>query len=1061
MKRLITLAAFALILAASASAASPKQEAWKDPAVFGIGRLPMAATFTTDQQQTLTLNGVWKFKLNDSPSARLKGFEAVGYDDASWGTIPVPGMFELNGYGDPQYVNIGYGWRGHYKNNPPIVPEEHNYVGQYRRTFEVAPDWIGRQICLCIGSATSNVRVWVNGKEVGYSQDSKLECRFDITGYVKAGENVIALEIFRWCDGTYLEDQDFWRFTGIARGVYVYTRETRRIEDVHVNADMSGKMTVTAEYTPGITSAEYAVIDSEGHTVASFSAAVSKKGGVSERGNLISKTEASVDSPALWSAEDPNLYTLRVTARDKSGAVMESASIPFGFRTVRIEGAQLLVNGKPILIKGADRHELDPYKGYAVSESDMIRDILVMKRLNINAVRTCHYPDDPRWLALCDKYGLYVTAEGNIESHGMGYGETTLAKDPQYKAAHLSRDQRMVQRDFNHPSIIVWSLGNESGNGPNFEACYTWVKEYDPSRPCQYERAESSWNTDIMCPMYMTPDDCVKYLESNPSKPLIQCEYAHAMGNSMGGFKDYWDLIRKYPSYQGGYIWDFQDQAIEWRSDKGGTDHIFAFGGDFNDYDASDGSFNCNGVIAADRTYHPHSYEVRYQHRSIHTSLAAMDPEVKASVFNENFFIDLSRYRMEWDVEVQGVKTLSGAVNDLRVSPQTVNVIGLGFSRSDIEASASDDVYLNVRYVLKRKDGVLDAGSEVAYDQIPLQVAPVSPFKGGSAAVAAAPEVSEDASSVILSGSFSYCGTASDKVSAWSAVFSKADGALHSYKVDGAEMLGEPLLPSFWRAPIENDMGARIHKALDVWRCPEFKVTGFESSTDGGCCTIRVEYAPIADAARVVMTYRVYADGTVEGCESMRDAGGLSKMPVLFRYGMKMSMPGRYSELSFYGRGPWENYVDRNSGAVVGLWKQTVNEQYHYGYVRVQDSGTKTDLKWLRVTDRNGTGLEITSDVLFSASALPFSQKDMDCTINDPNPRPNSSNVQVGAPIHSLELKALAHENDRANGTTFVNFDLAEMGVGCINSWGAWPLEKYQIKAEERDFNFVIRPVNN
>ena len=589
MKRLL----FALALVATLPAAAGKTAPWEDPAVSGINRLPMAATFETLQQMTLPLDGVWDFR----------------FEDRDWSTILVPGMWELQGYGDPVYLNHGYAWRGHYENNPPFPAREHNYKGTYRRTFTLPENWTGKQICLCIGSVTSNVLVRVNGKEAGYSEDSKLEARFDLTKYLREGENTLELDVHRWCDGTYLEDQDFWRFTGIARGVYLYTREQRRIEDVHIVAGMDGVATVQVEVSPGIEKVDLSLVNAScpaGNVPAevTFSARRRK----TERGNRLMEARMVVENPRLWSAEEPNLYNLVVEASDKKG-VCETTVIPFGFRTVQIRDARLLVNGKPVLIKGVNRHEISPTGGYVVSLEEMLEDIRIMKRLNINTVRTCHYPNDPRWPALCDEYGLYVIDEGNIESHGMGYKpEQTLANRADYLQAHLERDRRLVLRDFNHPSVIVWSLGNEAGDGSNFEACYQMVKEMDPSRPVQYERAEMKAHTDIICPMYWKPSRCVEYLENAPERPLIQCEYAHAMGNSMGNFKEYWDLTRKYPAYQGGCIWDFADQALRWPSRVEGTDHIFAFGGDFNDYDPSDGSFNCNGVIAADRTWHPHAY---------------------------------------------------------------------------------------------------------------------------------------------------------------------------------------------------------------------------------------------------------------------------------------------------------------------------------------------------------------------------------------------------------------------------------------------------------------------
>ena len=1047
----IILAALAAVLPGKAQKKA-KMEPWQDPNVFEENRMPMRATFTTDQQESLSLNGIWKFNWNETIEGRTKGFEAVGYDDSSWKTMPVPGMWELNGFGDPLYVNVGYAWRGHYDNNPPYPPTERNYVGQYRRTFEVDPSWIGKQICLCIGSATSNVRVWVNGKMVGYSEDSKLEARFDITRFVVRGKNEIALEIFRWCDGTYLEDQDFWRFSGIARGVYAYTREKERIEDVNIAAGMDGNFTIKSEVTKGISKLEYQILDKNGKCVASGETAPKK---------LKAVANGSVSSPALWSAETPNLYTLKVNAFSKAGLV-ESTSIDFGFRTVEIKNAQLLVNGKPILIKGVDRHELNENKGYVLSEADMLRDIRVMKELNINAVRTSHYPNDPLWYSLCDKFGLYVVDEGNIESHGMGYGEATLAKREDFKAAHLVRDRRMVLRDINHPSVIVWSLGNEAGNGPNFMASYDWIKAYDPTRPVQYERADDDYNTDIICPMYRSPEWCVKYCESNPAKPLIQCEYAHAMGNSMGNFKEYWDIIRKYPNYQGGFIWDFEDQAIIWPSKVPGNDHIFAFGGDFNGYDASDGSFNCNGVIAADRSYHPHSYEVRYQYRNILSTLASPvilseAKDLKIKVLNENFFKDLSQYRLLWTAAVEGEPVATGVVENIKAAPGQTATVSVGLP--SIKAPGKD-VFLNLSYVLKEKDGLLPAGYEVAYDQLTLQEGSGVAFEPGSAAVPGV-SVKADKDGYAFSGEFSFAGVGSDRAAEWKAAFDPKTGFLTSYKVNGKEMLSEPLTPEFSRALVENDMGARLHNHMGLWRYLKLTLDKMDVSKSGDGWLVNAAYKPVKDTVAIRLTYLIRPDGSIEGHEIMEDTPGLESMPDLFRFGMKMTMPGRFSTIDFYGKGPWENYADRNSSAMVGRYTQSVNDQYHYGYVRTQESGTHTGMRWFRVVDSNGDGFEISAPKTFSASALPFPINVLDCMENGTPDRENKTNTQVGEPRHSLDLKALAHENDRENGQTYVNFDLVQMGVGGINSWGTWPLEQYRIHAAPRDFHFVLRPVKN
>ena len=1054
------LSTLLLALAAlPAAGAAPKSDLpdWQNPYIVERNRLPMTASFQTDGQK-LILNGTWKFCWYETIDSRSKDFYGLAYDDSKWDEMPVPGLWELNGYGDPLYLNIGYAWRGHYTNNPPIPPMEHNYAGQYRRTFVLDESWKGKDIFLHIGSATSNVRVWVNGKEVGYSEDSKLEARFDITRYVKQGENLIALEIFRWCDGTYLEDQDFWRLTGLARDVYVFSREKKRLQDINVVASASGEASIYAEVTKGVTSVSFTILDPNGREVASRTVPVSSSS-KADNGNLCLKTTLSVPSVKQWSAETPWLYTLCAASFDKT-AVTERTEIQIGFRDVRIEGAQLLVNGQPVLIKGADRHELNPYKGYVVSEADMLQDILIMKQLNINAVRTCHYPNDPLWYSLCDRYGLYVLDEANIESHGMGYGPESLAKDPQFLDAHLARITRMVRRDFNHPSVIIWSLGNEAGFGDNFISGNLAVKKMDPSRPVHYERAvdyEKPNNTiysDIICPMYFGYTSCEKYLQDNPSKPLIQCEYAHAMGNSMGGFKEYWDLVRKYPAYQGGFIWDFVDQALAWPADasKHGTDHIFVYGGDFNDYDPTDDSFCCNGVIAADRSLHPHAYEVAYQYRSIHTTATASEAlSGKVRIYNENFFIDLSRYHLGWSIEVDGNPVLSGCINAPAVGPQQTVEADLGFNEADImevtgfDDLSSHDIYLNVSYTLRRTDGILPAGSEVAYDQICLNEAPAGVFCDNSGL----PEFESQGDRFVFSGNMYFEGAGNERISRWTASFDAATGSLVSYTLGGKELIEEPLLPCFNRALTENDLGAKFDKKLSLWRDAVLRASVVDVDQLEDCCRVTVVYEPIGEAAIVKMQYLVYADGVISATESLADAGKLSEAPILPRFGMTLAMPGEYSTFEFFGKGPFENYVDRNSAAMTGHYVQRVEDQYNYAYVRPQDSGMKTGLRWLRVIDDNGTGLEVSSAVKFSATALPFSLNDMDIR-------------RLGnAHAHSLELKAKSHENERTLGKTYLTFDLHHTGVGCVNSWGAWPRKEYQVLPAEYEFNFIIRPVDN
>ena len=1039
-----------VVLVGSTAFAAPKVEHlpdWQNPNVVERNRLPMSATFDAAGLK-LSLNGTWKFQWYESIQGRSLDFFNVNYDDRTWDKMPVPGMWELNGYGVPVYKNVGWAWSGQYRNNPPFPADWHNYAGQYRRTFEIGEEWSGKDVFLHIGSATSNVRVWINGKEVGYSEDSKLEARFDITSFVKQGTNLIALEIFRWCDGTYLEDQDFWRMTGLARDTYIFSREKKRIEDIKVVASASGKAELYAEVSKGVTSVSFTIVDPSGKEVASQEVPVSASNR-SERGLPCVSTVLDVDSPKLWSAETPWLYTLKVASSDMKGQT-EATSINIGFRDVCVKDGLFLLNGKPILFKGADRHEMNPYKGYVVSEEDMIKDIMIMKQLNINAVRTSHYPNDPLWYSLCDKYGIYVVDEANIESHGMGYEEHSLAHDPQFEYAHLERMKRMVQRDFNHPSIVVWSMGNEAGYGENFRKGYYMIKDMDKSRPVQYERAHGGEGTDIACPMYFDYESCERYMARKPAKPLIQCEYAHAMGNSLGGFKEYWDLIRKWEQYQGGFIWDFVDQALKWPVDpaKYGTDHVFVFGGDFNDYDPSDNSFCCNGVIAADRTLHPHAYEVAYQQRSIHTS--SDDPASgKVSVYNENFFIDLSRYMMEWDVEVDGEKVLSGSMNMPAVAPQQTETLLLGYDKAELQGIAGDlserDVYLNVRYMLRKQDGILPAGSQVAYDQICINEAALHVFADKSGV----PEFKQDGNRIVFSGTMSFDGADGERVSPWSVIFDARNGSVISYELAGKQLIDSPLVPCLGRAAIENDFGAGQQRRTALWRNADFTSDRVEIAATDSCYRVEVFYDPIGEAALISVVYEIYADGTVVGVESLKDAGKLSEQKLIPRFGMEFAMPGEFSNIEYFGLGPHENYCDRYSSALMDKYSQRVEDQYHYGYVRPQESGTKTQIKWMRVVDDNGTGFEITSDVKFSASALPFHWKEIDVEF--------IGNRQA----HSLELKPKACENNRSEGRTWVNFDLKQMGLACINSWGAWPREEHLIRPAEYTFRFALTPVNN
>ncbi|MBO4446867.1 MAG: DUF4981 domain-containing protein [Bacteroidales bacterium] len=979
---------FPLVISILATVLQP----WQDASHNEENRLPMRATVENSYQK-LSLDGEWKFRWYQSPSERSTDFFKPGTDDSDWGVMPVPGIWELNGYGDPLYVNIGYAWRGHYTNNPPFPPEDHNYVGQYRRSFVLDPAWKGRRIVLTVGSATSNIRVWVNGKPAGYSEDSKLPASFDISNLVRFNSpNLFAFEIFRWCDGTYLEDQDFWRLCGIARETFLTAEPRKRVEDISVRASMDGSYSVNT------------VLEGVKEVKLLMSGP-----GMEEREVA---ADGKIDSPALWSAETPNLYTLKALWTDEQKQ-QQWVRLNFGFREVKVENGQLLVNGAPVLIKGVNRHELSATGGYVVSHAEMERDIRIMKSLNINAVRTCHYPNDSYWFELCNRYGLYVIGEANVESHAI---RKTMASNPDYAAAHMERVSRMVKRDLNQPCIIIWSLGNEAGYGPNFTACYDWLKAFDPTRPVQYEQARKNYATDIFCPMYYGYEDCEKYCQSNPSRPLIQCEYAHAMGNSMGGFKEYWDLIRKYPNYQGGCIWDFADQALLWPCDpSSGTDHIYIFGGDMNDYDPGDTSFNCNGVVAADRSLHPHAWEVWHQYQNLWASAGSGCG--KLSVYNENFFTGTDNYILRWTVQSDGVLVREGIVPDFSIAPGCSEELDLGFSEAELDA-LEGELFLNVSFELKeRKGGLLPAGTVVAANQLPLRPASYvqRPAQLRSRSV--------------------------------SIGFDEKTGALTSYIVAGRELLKAPLLPCFGRALTENDLGAKMDKWMGGWLWPELTLVSSSPLENGGAA---MEWQ-VGSFARVSMTVALLADGSLKVSQKLHSVA--AEVPPLFRFGLEFAMPGEFSNLEFYGAGPYETYIDRKSSANIGLYRQRVEDQYHWGYARPQESGTHCDLSFIRITDDGGVGVEIASPVLFSASALPLSRADIDLSIT------GGGRSDGGDQRHSLELLSKACIGCRSLGGTYVNVDLVQMGLGCVTSWRTTPRKEYMLPAREYEFEFTIKPL--
>ena len=1002
---------------------------WRNPEINAVNRAPMHTNYfafenadaakKADKKQStnyMTLNGTWKFNWVKDADSRPTDFWKTGFNDKGWDDLQVPAVWELNGYGDPIYVNVGYAWRNQFQNNPPEVPTENNHVGSYRREIVVPASWKGKDIIAHFGSVTSNMYLWVNGRYVGYSEDSKLEAEFDLTPYLKPGQkNLIAFQVFRWCDGTYLEDQDFFRYSGVGRDCYLYARNKKRIQDIRVTPDLdaayqNGSLSINLDLK-GSGKVDLELVDTQGKQVAT---ATANKSGL---------VTMNVENPKKWSAETPYLYTLRASMQGSN----EVIPVKVGFRKIELKGDQILVNGKAVLFKGADRHEMDPDGGYVVSPERMLQDIQIMKQFNLNAVRTCHYPDDNLWYDLCDQYGIYVVAEANIESHGMGYGDKTLAKNPSYKKAHLERNQRNVQRGFNHPSIIFWSLGNEAGDGPNFEQCYKWIKAEDPSRACQYEQARQKEHTDIFCPMYYDYNGMEKYGQrTDATKPLIQCEYAHAMGNSQGGFKEYWDLIRKYPNLQGGFIWDFVDQSCRWKGKDGVM--IYAYGGDFNRFDASDNNFCDNGLISPDRVPNPHMYEVGHFYQNIWTTPADLS-KGEVNVFNENFFRDLSAYYMEWQVLKDGKVIRTGRVDDLKVAPQETAKITLNIGKT----CTCKEWLLNVSYKLKNREGLLPAGFTVAKNQLTLNdyKAPSMDLKNV--------ETTNVATVVpqIIDNQYHYLIV---KGNNFVAEFNKQNGYLSKYAVDGTEMLkeGAALTPNFWRAPTDNDMGAGLQNRYAAWKNPGLKLVSLNSKTENDQIVVNAEYDMKNVSAKLYLTYVINNEGAIKVTQKMT-ADKNAKVSPMFRFGMQMQMPKCFETVEYYGRGPVENYSDRNHSTDLGIYRQSVDEQF-YSYIRPQETGTKTDIRWWKQLNAGGNGLKVVGDAPFSASALHYTI----CSLDDGEQKDQR---------HSPEVQ-------KADLTNLI-IDKAQMGLGCVNSWGALPLPQYMLPYGDYEFTFILTPVKH
>lgn len=1052
MKRTLFIAAMAIaaLQLNAATNVQPTFTEWHDLQVNDVNRFPVHTSFFAYESldkalagnmsasaNFCSIAGKWKFNWVKNADERPANFYTKDLDDAHWQLIDMPGIWELKGYGDPEYVNIGFAWKGHFKNNPPEVPVKDNHVGTYRRLFSMPAAWDGRQVIIHFGSVTSNIYLYVNGHFVGYAEDSKVAAEFDITPYLEKGkQNLIAFQTFRWCDGSYDEDQDFWRLSGVARDCYMYARnKAAQIEDIRITPDLDadydkGSLRVMTTVKGNVT-VEYSLMDAAGNVVESKTAtADASKKLKGESKNVGTESTLVTDFSNLdvkhWTAETPYLYTLVATLK-QGNKVMEVVPQRVGFRKVEIKNAQLLVNGKAVYIKGADRHEMDPDGGYVVSRERMIQDIKIMKRLNINAVRTCHYPDDPRWYDLCDEYGIYLCAEANQESHGFGYHEDSEAKKPQFAKQIMERNQHNVKSFFNHPSIIYWSLGNETVDGPNFTAAFQWIKSQDASRPIQWERAGKGANTDIYCPMYLSQEGCEKYAQSTApqdQRPLIQCEYSHAMGNSCGGFKEYWDLVRKYPKYQGGFIWDFVDQALHGKDSSGRS--IYKYGGDYNNYDPSDNNFNCNGLIDPDRVPNPHAYEVAYYYQNIWATPVDLNAG-KISVLNENFFRDLSNYRLVWTLMVDGKPAQNGSVDNLDIAPQQSAIYTLPYSLSGI--GTGKEVLLNVDFKLKTAEPLMDAGQTVAYNQMAIKdydfaaAVPTGKVEGKL-------KIKNAKKDLVI-------GITGNNVDVQ---FNKQTGLLSQYVVNGKSLLGNggTLKPNFWRAVTDNDMGSDINKSYKVWHNPTMNLTSVIAKMNKatGDADVTAVYDMPTVKATLTLTYSIAADGKMKVTEAMTTDMS-TKVSDMFRFGMVMDLPYAMDKSTFYGRGPVENYADRKLSQNIGIYTQTADEQF-YSYIRPQETGTKSDIRWWQQTAADGAGLTIVSDKAFSASALHYNIADLD----DGDEKEQHHCPQV--PLSKF---------------TELCIDAVQTGVGGIDSWSgnAKALPKYRVPYQDRTFTFWIQ----
>lgn len=1025
---------------------------WENPEMFNQNKeLPhatlmpfkdVASALSKKREESIyyrTLSGIWKFNWSPKPADRPVDFYKSSFDVSDWDNIEVPSNWEVKGYGIPIYTNIPYPFADKRTSpltemtegpNPPQVPKEYNPVASYKRSFDVPSQWKGRRVLIHFGAVKSAMYLWVNGKKVGYSQGSKTPAEWDITDYLTSGTNDLAVEVYRWSDGSYLEDQDFWRLSGIERDVYLYSTPEVRIRDYFAKTTLddsyqNGLFTLEVELkntVKGLKSknqiVNYKLFDDKKQIIKEDEISVP----INKKEFAKASLSTTIDDVKKWTAETPNLYTLVIELKDKLGNTTEVVSSKIGFRRVELINTIFHINGVEVLIKGVNRHEHDQYEGHVVTEENMIKEIALMKQNNINAVRMAHYPNTPRFYELCDKYGLYVTDEANIESHGLGYGKESLANFKLWEAAHLDRNIRMVERDKNHPSVIVWSMGNEAGDGPNFTTVYRWIKERDPSRPVHYERAIMGDNTDIYCPQYPSVQGLKDYASKRKKKTMIMSEYAHAMGNSTGNLAAMWELIhdRNNQQLQGGYIWDWIDQGLVKKDEQG--NEFWAYGGDFGPKDIpSDGNFLANGIISPDYTPHPAMAEVKYAYQYIRFYEEDL-AKGKITVHNYHDFISSKDYDIDWMIEANGEEIVYGELEQINIPAQGKISIVIP-ELASLNKEAGVEYFINFSAKLNVNRDFQKRGDEVASEQFEISNTLEIPKVANN--LPAIKLTESDEQYVLIGENFSV-------------MVNKSNGEISSYIINEMELIQKGPKVNFWRAPTDNDKGFNMINQMGIWRSVsnELKLNSIKAnSVSSSSVQIIAEYDLPKVNSKQLVSYTVNGDGSIDF--HYRFKKGKGKYLNMPRYGVRWEMPVNFDNLTFYGRGPHENYDDRKASAFVGKYTDKVANQY-FNYVRPQENGYKTDVRWFELRNQNGVGFRIIGDSLLGFSSLHNPMEDFD----------------------QKDHGDFRHTNDivKKDGV-FIHTDLKQMGIGGDNSWGAQPYAEFQLPLQDYEFKFSMKPV--